>query len=326
MAIQGRRGPYAKFDKRKLSVGEWAVCLDTKEIYLCFAAGDVRRMATYEEMEANIDAATEDVQAVFTEDVREAIKAAAEAATAATEARTNAANAAALAHTAAEDATEAAEDARKYVLGDISDKTVSFTQSTGRMNIFTSDKLETIMGKLQRWFTDFGTVVFTGSYNDLINRPTLGAAASRSVANNLTTTATTSVLDARQGKALGDRMTTAETALARYAYLASPEVLYSGQATAAVVGTVKYTSVPGLSAYKMVLMHCEVGDAYAGALVFTPDEIQQKIGAITTSTYFGRASFYCDFSNNQIGVQVHNKPDGWVITAFRITKVYGMLK
>ena len=116
------------------------------------------------------------------------------------------------------------------------------------------------------------------------------------------------------------------TSLANYSPLRDQTVLYSGQFYADAVNTVKYTTVSGLSAYKMVLMHCEVGDAYAGALVFTPQEIQQKVGAITTTTYFGRASFYCDFVNNRIGVQVHNKPDGWNMTAFRITKVYGILK
>lgn len=116
------------------------------------------------------------------------------------------------------------------------------------------------------------------------------------------------------------------TSLANYSSLRDPTVLYSGQFIADAVNTVKYTTVSGLSAYKMVLMHCEVGDAYAGALVFTPQEIQQKVGAITTTTYFGRASFYCDFVNNRIGVQVHNKPSGWNMNAFRITKVYGILK
>lgn len=114
--------------------------------------------------------------------------------------------------------------------------------------------------------------------------------------------------------------------LSYYSPLRDQTVLYSGQFYADAVNTVKYTTVSGLSAYKMVLMHCEVGDAYAGALVFTPQEIQQKVGAITATTYFGRASFYCDFVNNRIGVQVHNKPDGWNMTAFRITKVYGILK
>ena len=333
MAIQVRRGNKTKFDARKLSPGEWAVALDTKEIYLCFAAGDVRRMATYEEMEENINAATEDVQAAFTAEVREAIKAATQASGNAAQQASEARAAATTASTAAVNANEAAEEARQYILGDISGKTVSFTQATSRVEILSGESLATITGKIKKWFADLASVAFTGSYNSLSNRPTLGTAASRGVANNLSTTSTTLVLDARQGKALGDRLTSAEgsiteanTSLANYSPLRDQTVLYSGQFYADVVNTVKYTTVSGLSAYKMVLMHCEVGDAYAGALVFTPQEIQQKVGAITATTYFGRASFYCDFAYNRIGVQVHNKPDGWNMTAFRITKVYGILK
>lgn len=54
MAIQVRRGTAAKFDASRLLPGEWAVELDTKRTYMCYAPGDVRRMATYEEMEENV--------------------------------------------------------------------------------------------------------------------------------------------------------------------------------------------------------------------------------------------------------------------------------
>ena len=137
------------------------------------------------------------------------------------------------------------------------------------------------------------------------------------------------VYDGTYWRVVGDltqsQVDTINTSLANYSPLREPTVLYSGQFYADAVNTVKYTTVSGLSAYKMALMHCEVGDAYAGALVFTPQEIQQKVGAITTTTYFGRTSFYCDFANNRIGVQVHNKPNGWGMSAFKITKVYGIL-
>lgn len=51
------------------------------------------------------------------------------------------------------------------------------------------------------------------NYNNLTNRPTLGAAASKAVANNLTTNAAGSVLDARQGKALNDKITSVQSGL-----------------------------------------------------------------------------------------------------------------
>lgn len=118
MAIQNRRGPSAKFDPSKLLPGEWAVKLDTKEIYMCYAAGDVRRMATYEEMVENINEATKDVQDMFTEEVRAAIQAATTAeyqanmaATSANSAATSARNAAESANTSANNANAAASNA-----------------------------------------------------------------------------------------------------------------------------------------------------------------------------------------------------------------------
>lgn len=73
MAIQMRRGQQTDFDPDKLSPGEWAVSLDRKYIYMCFAPGDVRRMSTYEEMVQNIQDATTDVAAQFTAEVQAAI-------------------------------------------------------------------------------------------------------------------------------------------------------------------------------------------------------------------------------------------------------------
>ena len=57
MAIQMRRGAYVNFNPAKLMPGEWAVLVsgdsnakDGKAAYICFAAGDVKRIATYEDM------------------------------------------------------------------------------------------------------------------------------------------------------------------------------------------------------------------------------------------------------------------------------------
>lgn len=67
MAIQNRKGPYNKFDPQKLLPGEWAVITsgdpssaDGLSAYMCFKAGTVKRMATYEDMVENIDQAAGD--------------------------------------------------------------------------------------------------------------------------------------------------------------------------------------------------------------------------------------------------------------------------
>lgn len=81
MAIQNRRGSHEKLDTTKLLPGEHAVvlqndpfCKDGKAVYICFRAGDTKRMATYEDMVENIENATDEVGEAFTEDVRAATK------------------------------------------------------------------------------------------------------------------------------------------------------------------------------------------------------------------------------------------------------------
>lgn len=56
--------------------------------------------------------------------------------------------------------------------GDASNTTVSFTQATARVNITTGEKLSALFGKIARWFSDLKAVAFSGSYNDLNDKPT----------------------------------------------------------------------------------------------------------------------------------------------------------
>lgn len=92
MAIQTRRGNYADFDPNKMVPGEWASVVqgdpnadDGRAVYMCFAAGDVKRMATYEDMVSNIEEATSEIQEAFTEGVETATQNANNAANAANE-------------------------------------------------------------------------------------------------------------------------------------------------------------------------------------------------------------------------------------------------
>ena len=122
MAIQVRRGNYDRYDPTRLTAGEWAVVLsgdpnvdDGMGVYICFAAGTVKRMATFEDMVANIMTATEQIREQLTEGVEQATEdaeaatsAANSAASAANTAAGNATNAAGAANTAANTATAAA--------------------------------------------------------------------------------------------------------------------------------------------------------------------------------------------------------------------------
>lgn len=57
--------------------------------------------------------------------------------------------------------------------GNGSDVTVTFTPATSRANLATGEKLSVLMGKLSKWFTDLKTVAFSGSYNDLTDKPSI---------------------------------------------------------------------------------------------------------------------------------------------------------
>jgi len=60
MAIQMRRGQLADFNPAKMLPGEWAVSTDVdsgdQHVYMCFMAGVVKRMATHEDFEADMEA------------------------------------------------------------------------------------------------------------------------------------------------------------------------------------------------------------------------------------------------------------------------------
>lgn len=121
MAITMRHGPYNKFDPQKLRTAEGSVVTegdphasDGKAIYLCFSPGDVKRMATYEDMVDQIDeAGGEVIDNHIEEKVGTALKACENATKAAQDAKTNADKAVSSANTATNTANKAAETASK---------------------------------------------------------------------------------------------------------------------------------------------------------------------------------------------------------------------
>ena len=130
MAITMRHGPYNKFDPQKLHTAEIAVVTegdphasDGKAIYQCFSPGDVKRMATYEDMADQIEeAGGEVIDNHIDTKVGTALKACEDATKAANKAKENADNAvsdtnaaASSAQTAAESANEASEKALEAV-------------------------------------------------------------------------------------------------------------------------------------------------------------------------------------------------------------------
>lgn len=191
MAIQNRRGYYGDFDPEKMVAGEFAFVTsgdpntsDGQAIYGCFTPGSVKRFATYEDMRAEIqNAYAEDLP-----DMETAAAAANSAADTAASAAQTAQTAAQTANDAADTANAAAESASAYVLGDISEKTVTFEKDADRIELESADSTATLFGKLKKWLED------------------LGAAAFQNVANDLVTEDKGYLLDARQGAALQEQL------------------------------------------------------------------------------------------------------------------------
>lgn len=111
--------------------------------------------------------------------------------------------------------------------GEASNTTVKFTESTSRTKPITGEKISSIVGKIVKFLSDLKTVAFTGSYNDLSNKPLSlpanGGNASTvnghtvnadvpsgakftdthvTVTDNLTSTSTANALSANQGRIL----------------------------------------------------------------------------------------------------------------------------
>ena len=54
-------------------------------------------------------------------------------------------------------------------------QTPAFTEAGSRVNIASGETIATLFGKIMKWLSDLKTVAFTGSYNDLADKPSIGA-------------------------------------------------------------------------------------------------------------------------------------------------------
>ena len=88
--------------------------------------------------------------------------------------------------------------------GDASDTTVTFSTAAERSNITTGEKLSALFSKIAKWLSDLKPVAFSGSYDDLSNKPTIPANTWRPVQDNLTSSSTTDSLSANQGRLLAN--------------------------------------------------------------------------------------------------------------------------
>lgn len=64
MAIRVRRGTSDKFDKSKLVQGELSIVTDNGELYFCFGAGNTRKLASKEDLQAMLDSSETSYEAL----------------------------------------------------------------------------------------------------------------------------------------------------------------------------------------------------------------------------------------------------------------------
>ena len=88
--------------------------------------------------------------------------------------------------------------------GDASDATVAFSAASERVNITTGEKVSALFSKIAKWLSDLKPVAFSGSYDDLSNKPTISANTWRPVQDNLTSSSATDSLSANQGRLLAN--------------------------------------------------------------------------------------------------------------------------
>lgn len=114
------------------------------------------------------------------------------------------------------------------------DAGLAFTEASTRANINGNESLKTILGKIKKYFTDLKTHAF--------NTP----------ANNLTTTQEGYALDARQGKALDDKVTQLNSALSDFR---NAEALHTETITEAK----SYVLDKNISDYKLIEIIMQYG-------------------------------------------------------------------
>lgn len=59
-----------------------------------------------------------------------------------------------------------------------------FSAAANRVNLVSGEDLEVSLGKISKWLSDLKTVAFTGSYNDLTDKPTIPSSAVTGVKGN----------------------------------------------------------------------------------------------------------------------------------------------
>ena len=179
--------------------------------------------------------------------------------------------------------------------GDGSNLTSKFSQASSRTNLSSGEKDSVSKGKIMKFFADLKAVAFSGSYNDLANKPSIpsGAAASQAVANNCTTTAAGSVLDARQGKVLMDKANqlNSEMASMKTSFQAGVDTLYNKCKGRGATPSAKTPTAIASAIDKIYTDRYNAGfSAGEAAASYSVEDISSKLSAYASQNHGFRSS------------------------------------
>ena len=173
MAIKLRRGAYADFDPSKMDEAEVAVVQsgdpnsnDGKAVYLAFTPGQVKRLATHEDIQNEIAMSTQEIATNLTQQIEASVADDLEVAqTAATNANTSAQTATTKASEAAQSASQAAQ-----TVANIIDNTLTQTGKAADSKKV-GDEIDSLKGDLNNYdeyvigFADLaGNIIYTDDY------------------------------------------------------------------------------------------------------------------------------------------------------------------
>ena len=156
----------------------------------------------------------------------------------------------------------------------------TFSKAETRENIASGESTPTLFGKIMKWFADLKDAAFA------------------SIANNCTTTAAGSVLDARQGKVLQDNIDTVDQRVDQLdTNLGSCDLLVQSFQMAKA-SNVNKTLSNSISDYRGIMF---VGSGKSGAQriinMYIPTSLFKSIGAFSTSYYFSATNMFVFFAS-----------------------------
>ena len=188
--------------------------------------------------------------------------------------------------------------------GYIENYQISFEQAETRENIESGETLGTLFGKIKKWFTQ------------------LGEAAFNAVANNLTTELEGSVLDARQGKVIADRLDEDEMTISGHTSLLSAHSTSISSLTSSVSANASAISSQGsrISAIETTINSGKIA-SYVGMVIYstkldTAAKVKAIYGGTTWTQLQGRVLIGASstYANGSTGgaASVSYKPSGTV--------------